>query len=176
SLKSTHPCPRARGLRKLERAVRERIAYRPPASPAATPIGDTRGRSPGSRAGGIPPADRLPAPATGAVAHVIRLISVTVAGAAPGLDESSPDFPFFRSAVRGQGPWPPTLEQTPHETCSLPAPPRPRQEPRGRGAWHDRRQRGHRGPQFPLPAAAAQRRGRMGRLPVRRPAGAGARR
>src|SRR5215469_8076861 len=39
-------------------------------------------------------ADRLPAPDLGAVAHVIRLISITVAGAAPALDESAPDFPF----------------------------------------------------------------------------------
>jgi len=55
----------------------------------------TQGRSPGFRAG----ARRLrriafPCPSGGAVAHVIRLISITVAGAAPALDESAPDFPF----------------------------------------------------------------------------------
>jgi len=32
---------------------------------------------------------------------VIRLNSITVAGAAPALDESSPVFPFNRSPVRG---------------------------------------------------------------------------
>ena len=79
----------------------------PPASPAATPIGDTQGRSPGSRAGERTPR-RIAFPRRSwRSGHVIRLISVTVAGAAPGLDESSPDFPFFRPAVRGHSLWPP---------------------------------------------------------------------
>jgi len=34
---------------------------------------------------------------SGAVADVIRVISITVAGAAPALDESAPVFPFLRS-------------------------------------------------------------------------------
>src|SRR5262249_34037803 len=60
-----------------------------------------------------------PAPSAGAVAHVIRLISITVAGAAPVLDESAPDFPFKPFIVRGHSLWPRALERTPHAARSL---------------------------------------------------------
>jgi hypothetical protein len=54
------------------------------------------------------------------VAHVIRLISITVAGAAPGLDESTPDFPFYSrralSTLAGSD-----VGRAPHAVQSLPA-------------------------------------------------------
>jgi hypothetical protein len=60
---------------------------------------------------------------------VIRLISITVAGAAPALDESAPVFPFspFPRTAHRHGTH--ALEQTPYAARSLPAGIARRQEP-----------------------------------------------
>jgi Protein of unknown function (DUF3429) len=50
---------------------------------------------------------------------VIRLISITVAGAAPGLDESAPDFPFYPPPFRGAG-----TSRRAKPACALGAPSR----------------------------------------------------
>ena len=62
---------------------------------------------------------------------VIRLISITVAGAAPALDESAPDFPFTAPTSRGHSLLPHALERSPHAARSLPAADSRRQEPPG---------------------------------------------
>jgi len=56
----------------------------------------------------------------------------TVAGAAPALDESAPDFPFNRSPARGHSLRPCALERTPHAAQSLLRDLARRQEPHTR--------------------------------------------
>jgi hypothetical protein len=48
--------------------------------------------------------------------HLIRLFSITVAGAAPALDESAPDFPFYPLPSQERG------HLTPREACLHRAP------------------------------------------------------
>src|ERR1700730_15115100 len=84
----------------------------------------------------------FPRPVKGAVAHVIRLISITVAGAAPALDESAPDFPFNRSPARGHSLRPVCVgtdtSRRAKRACGTCPPSRATHSPR---AWHDRRPR-----------------------------------
>src|SRR2546429_1146602 len=58
---------------------------------------------------------------SGAVADVIRVISITVAGAAPALDESAPVFPFSPLPRSAHPHGAHALERTPHAAGSVPA-------------------------------------------------------
>src|SRR5438067_733301 len=105
---------------------------------------------------------------SGAVADVIRVISITVAGAAPALDESAPVFPFSPLPRSAHPHGAHALERTPHAAGSVPAGISRRQEParrvRPRGMirpLHERRRKQPRGKR-------SQRRGGVGRIPERR--------
>jgi hypothetical protein len=79
-------------------------------------------------------------PSTGTVAQLIHPVSITVAGAAPALDESVPDFPFQPFFPAGSSLTARALERSPHAAQSLPQRAAPRQgPPRRRRAWHDLR-------------------------------------
>jgi len=63
------------------------------------------------------------------VAHVISLVSITVAGAAPALDESTPDFPFHPAIACGHLKTTGALARAPYVARSLCVPRVRRQAP-----------------------------------------------